>query len=208
MISSSSFLSLSGNTAAKFQRVFHLNRENERMCRWGQPHTPLHIKIHLKLIPSNWFGCLQTWAETCNGLGFISILALCTYSLLFPLRFSPLSASPHLMLWVPVEKSLLLFPLGSIFSSRSLPHRWCTCFTDVPAERGFFFFPPSALWHPSTPLRLRSRFWAHHWSGWTTPRERRSGGVEKERGVGGGCGWIRDSQKKPEVFPRSRSGTG
>lgn len=49
------------------------------------------------------------------GLGFIWILALCTY--LFPLRCSPLSSSPHLRLWGPIEKCPLLSLSPSRFFS-------------------------------------------------------------------------------------------
>lgn len=186
MISSSSLFSCSGNTDAIFQSVWvlHLNHENEQICGREQPHTPLDIKIHLKLIPSNCLAVCRSGQrpETCTGLGFIWILALRTYSLLFPLRFSPLSSSPHLMLWVPVEKSLLLFPLGSIFSSRSLFRRWSTCFSDVPAGRFFSSRPLSAAppqlsdIHPLRPVCALAF-------------ERTAGAAGPHRGKGGVEGW-------------------
>lgn len=131
------------------------------------------------------------------GLGLIWILAICTYSSLFPLQCSPLS-SLHLMLWVPIEKSLLLSPLCFIFFS----HHWFTCFT-VQMSQKCFFSSSLSDFHPLC-------------SGCTLNFDRTTegkGGVEGWREQGGVEMWDSgrwyaglDSRHKSEVFPQSRSG--
>lgn len=148
----------------------------------GNSHT------HRWTLKSIWTLFLQAGLAGCRSgklwLGFVWILSLRTYSLLFPLRSSPLSSSPHLMLWVPVENSLLLFPLGSVFSSLSPFPRWRTCFTDVPAERFFLF---SSFLLCSSPAQLSD---IHPLcSGCALAFERTAGAAGQHRGKGGVEGW-------------------
>ena len=149
----------------------------------GSSHTHTHTRT-LKPIEATSFRLVLLFAEVGRilkvGLGFIWILALCTYSLLFPLRISPLSSSPHLMLWMPVEKPLFLSPLGSVFLSlplwprMHLLHRRPGRKRFVPLARPLLLLlrsltsihsSPAACSLLSAPLER-----------WTTPRERRGGG--------------------------------
>lgn len=209
MISSLSLLSFSADTDAKIH-------ENDQVCVREQPYTPLDLKIHLKLIPSNWFGCLQKW-ETW-------------------IRIRLNSLSPYLLLVVssPIFSSLLFSSSHALsacreisppFSPLAQSFRLCPSFpadalaSQMSQQKGFFFcFPLFSAAPPQLsdihPLRSGCALGFERTAGAAGQNrgKRRSGGVEKAGR--GGCGtWgggqrTRDSRKEPEVCPQSRSGTG
>lgn len=140
------------------------------------------------------------------GLGLIWILAICTYSSLFPLQCSPLSSSLHLMLWVPIEKSLLLSPpllyflLSPSFTTDLLALlRRC--------HRNVFSLPRSLTSiHSGCTLNFdrTTEVAGQHWGKGGVEGWREQGGV----GMSDSGRWSAglDSRHKTEVFPQSRSG--
>lgn len=131
------------------------------MCRREQPHTPLDSKIHLKLIPSNWFGCLQKsrnlhWITIRLNSRSPYLLLVVSSPIFSSLLFSSshaLSACREIFAFPPRLSLFVCLPLSPLMH---LLHR-------CPSRKGFFLSPSlrcssSALKHPSTPPRLRSRF--------------------------------------------------
>lgn len=139
--------------------------------------------------PSNWFYCLEKWAVSwkLHRIRFIWILALCTY--LFPLRCSPLSSSPHLMLWVPIEKC----PLLSL--SLGLFILWCADL--LASDVTEMFFSPSLSYSSSATRVAGQHRGKGGVKGW-----RKQGGVD----LGDIGRQALDSWHLSEVFPQNRSG--
>lgn len=131
----------------------------------------------------------------------------CTYSLL-PIRCPPLSSSPHPTLSLRLGESFLLcvsppcgaeaggrtgapcffcYPLSLYFwSDTDTALHFTTISTSACHYKELFFFSFTSYFSSfsspatSTSLSLRSRFWAHRWSGGITPRgRRRRRGVER-----------------------------
>lgn len=156
--------------------------------------------------PSTWFSGLDKWTVSWKLHGIRINLNSCYLYLLLvvssPMLSSlPLSSSHALSVYREISPP---FPPFALFSSLTLFHHWFTCFTVQMSQKCFFLF--LTLWLPSTLLWLHSQFWSHHWSGWTTLRERRSRGVERA-GRGGDVGqWEMVSRLGFPTFPRSKSG--
>lgn len=135
--------------------------------------------------PSTWFSGFDNWTVSWKLHGIRINLNSCYLYLL-------------LVVSSPMLSSLLLSSSHALSAYREIsPLFLCLIFFSHPlspliyllycAEVTEMFFLFLALWLPSTLRWLHSQFWSHHWSGWTTLRERRSRGVERA-GRGGDVG--------------------